>query len=115
MTLAAVAAVLAGLAVAPQAAAAAPPQKTPAAASCTTQWEVTGKRVAVRRPASGSVASPNSPVDHYLHKGDRVTSCVAAIARTESGPAYHKCGRDGHLWQVVRGGQVPQTCLKKVR
>ncbi|WP_244362283.1 hypothetical protein [Streptomyces aquilus] len=43
-----------------------------------------------------------------------MTSCVTAIARTESGPAYHKCGRDGHLWQIVRGGQVPQTCLKKV-
>lgn len=72
--------------------------------------------VAVRRPAwnEGPVAKPNSPVDHYLNRGDRVKSCVVAIARTERGPAYRKCGKDGSMWRVVQGGQVPETCLKRV-
>jgi hypothetical protein len=82
-----------------------------------TTWEVTGRTVAVRRPAwnDGPVATPNSPVHHYLHRGDRVTSCTVAIARTEHGPAYRKCGRGGNVWGIVPGGQVPRTCLKRVR
>ncbi|MFF8940371.1 hypothetical protein ACF08O_37840 [Streptomyces paradoxus] len=80
---------------------------------CSGMWEVTGRKVAVRRPAwnDGPVATTTSPVHHYLHRGDRVTSCTVAVARTESGPAYRKCGKAKSLWRVVRGGQVPQTCL----
>ncbi|MBD0844263.1 hypothetical protein ICC28_37075 [Streptomyces sp. TRM68416] len=85
------------------------------AASCTAKWEVTWKKVAVRKPAANQlVARPDSRVVRYLYRGDVVTSCYAAVARTESGPAYTKCGRGGNLWQIVRGGQVPQTCLKRV-
>ncbi|MFD9984002.1 hypothetical protein ACFWZJ_26865 [Streptomyces massasporeus] len=61
----------------------------------------------------GPVAKTTSPVHHYLRRGDRVTSCVVAVARTESGPAYRKCGKAGNVWRVVPGGQVPQTCLKR--
>ena len=94
----------------PTAAAAAPP-----AAACTKKWEVTGRKVAVRMPRGNApVASPNSPVVRYLHRGDVVTSCVEALARTQSGPAYRKCGRGGHIWRIVRGGQVPATCLKRL-
>lgn len=98
-----------------EAAAAQRPVTAPAK-PCSTWWEVTGKTVAVRRPAwnEGPVAKPNSPVDHYLHRGDRVKSCVVAIARTERGPAYRKCGKDGSIWRVVQGGQVPETCLERV-
>ncbi|ELP69513.1 hypothetical protein STRTUCAR8_00025 [Streptomyces turgidiscabies Car8] len=98
---------------------AAPAQRSvavPASTPCSTWWEVTGKKVAVRRPSwnEGPVATPSSPVHHYLRKGDRVVSCIVAIARTQSGPAYRKCGRDGSAWRVVQGGQVPATCLKRV-
>ncbi|MCW8383912.1 hypothetical protein [Streptomyces justiciae] len=94
---------------------------TAAAAPCTTTYKVTGKSVAVRRPAwnEGPVAKVNSPVVRTLHRGDEVTSCAVAIARTNSGPAYHKCGKDGHTWRIVKddrngkGGQVPATCLKR--
>lgn len=48
-------------------------------------------------------------------EGGQVTSCTVTVARTESGPAYRKCGKTGSLWRVVPGGQVPQTCLKRVR
>ncbi|WP_309049164.1 hypothetical protein [Streptomyces sp.] len=90
------------------------PATAPAAAACTKKWEVTGKKVAVRMPRGNApVASPDSPVVRYLHRGDVVTSCVEAIARTQSGPAYRKCGREGHVWRIVRGGQVPATCLKR--
>lgn len=87
----------------------------PAAAPCTTQWRAV-ETVAVRRPAwnEDPVATMRTRVDHYLHRGDVVTSCVAAMARTETGPAYRACGHDGYLWQIVRGGQVPRTCLKRV-
>ncbi|MGW5043047.1 hypothetical protein ACWEQK_33390 [Streptomyces parvulus] len=86
----------------------------PTAAQCVTKWRVTGKKVAVRMPEGNApVASPASPVVRYLHRGDVVTSCVEAIARTQSGPAYRKCGRGGHVWRIVRGGQVPATCLKR--
>ncbi|GAA5216856.1 hypothetical protein [Streptomyces thinghirensis] len=91
------------------------PAAAPPAAKCTAKWKVTGKKVAVRMPEGDRpVASPDSPVVRYLHRGDVVTSCVAAIARTQSGPAYHKCGRGGHVWRIVRGGQVPATCLKRL-
>ncbi|KES02975.1 hypothetical protein BU52_33025 [Streptomyces toyocaensis] len=95
--------------------AAAPSQPTVVDATpCTTKWKVTGKKVAVRMPKGDApVASSNSPVVRYLHRGDVVTSCVEAIARTQSGPAYRKCGRDGHVWRIVRGGQVPATCLNR--
>ncbi|WP_316784329.1 hypothetical protein [Streptomyces sasae] len=86
-----------------------------AARPCTTMWQVTQK-TPVRRPApqDGPVATMRSPIHHYLHKGDVVPSCVIAIARTESGPAYQACGGPGSIWRIVPGGQVPQTCLKRV-
>ncbi|MFI7396230.1 hypothetical protein [Streptomyces tendae] len=88
---------------------------TPSVKACTKKWEVTGKKVAVRMPEdSKPVASPDSPVVRYLHRGDVVTSCIEALARTWSGPAYRKCGRGGHVWRIVRGGQVPATCLKRL-
>ncbi|WP_229916894.1 hypothetical protein [Streptomyces fructofermentans] len=70
----------------------------------------------MRKPAwnDGPVATPNSPIVRYLHRGDIVTSCVAAIARTHQGPAYRKCGTGGHIWRIVQGGQVPATCLQKL-
>ncbi|MCF1646026.1 hypothetical protein [Streptomyces indiaensis] len=73
--------------------------------------------MAVRRPAwnDGPVATTTSPLHHYLHRGDRVTSCTVVVARTETGPAYRKRGKAGSLWRIVRGGQVPQTYLKRVR
>ncbi|MET8218085.1 hypothetical protein [Streptomyces hirsutus] len=111
------AAMVAALAVTPAPTAAAPSAlSAPSAAPCTTKWKVTGKKVAVRRPAPNEppVATMRTQVDHYLHRGDVVTSCVVAIGRTEGGPAYRACGKDGHLWRVVRGGQVPQTCLKRL-
>ncbi|WP_406011171.1 hypothetical protein OG440_37315 [Streptomyces sp. NBC_00637] len=97
-------------------AAAVPARPAATSTPCTTVWEVTGKKVAVRRPAwnEGPVAKPDSPVDHSLRRGQRVTSCIVAIARTERGPAYRACGRHGSTWRVVPGGQIPQTCLKKV-
>ncbi len=106
-------AVLGGM-TAPQASAGVPEQAT-AARACSAKYEVTGRKVAVRMPEGNApVASPDSPVVRYLHRGDVVRSCVEAIARTQSGPAYHKCGRGGHVWRIIRGGQVPATCLKRV-
>ncbi|MFG2435758.1 hypothetical protein [Streptomyces sp. NPDC048508] len=69
----------------------------------------------MRRPAwnDGPVARPDSPVDHYVHRGDVLASCVSAVARTPSDPAYRKCGRTGSPWRVVRGGQIPATCLRR--
>ncbi|MFD6550780.1 hypothetical protein [Streptomyces sp. NPDC058398] len=71
--------------------------------------------VVVRRSAwnDGLVAKPNSPVDHYVRRGDVIVSCVDAIARTASGPTYRKCGRTGSVWRVVHGGQIPATCVKR--
>ncbi|QIP75451.1 hypothetical protein EZV63_36280 [Streptomyces sp. VN1] len=111
-------AVVAGLVATPVMAAPAPATPTVSSVSsakaCTTKWRVTGKKVAVRMPrGSAPVASPDSPVVRYLHQGDVVTSCVEAIARTQSGPAYRKCGKGGHVWRIVRGGQVPATCLNR--
>ncbi len=40
----------------------------------------------------------DSPIHHYLRKGQVVRSCVVAVARTESGPAYRACGGEGHFW-----------------
>lgn len=108
-----VAAVLAGLASAPAASTAAALTIAPTA-SCATQWKAT-QRVAVRRPgpADGPVATMKSPIHHHLKKGQIVRSCVVAVARTQSGPAYRACGGEGHIWRIVSGGQVPQTCLKR--
>ncbi|MEU6460163.1 hypothetical protein [Streptomyces sp. NPDC047065] len=105
--------VVTGLVTAPHASAGIPERA--AAAACTARYEVVGKKVAVRKPTNNApVAAADSPVVRYLHRGDVVRSCVAAIARTESGPAYRKCGRGGHVWRVVRGGQAPATCLRKL-
>ncbi|MER7982749.1 hypothetical protein [Streptomyces sp. NPDC095817] len=60
------------------------------------------------------MARSDSPVDHYVHRGDVLASCTAAIARTLGGPAYRKCGRTGSVWRVVRGGQIPATCLRRI-
>jgi hypothetical protein len=109
--------VLAGAGMAPSASAEAPARSVAAVgkAPCSTKYVVIGENVAVRRPAwnDGTVARPDSPVVKTLKRGHVVTSCVTMIARTASGPAYHKCGRDGHLWRVAEGGQIPATCLKK--
>lgn len=49
---------------------------TPVARRCAT-YKVIGKKVAVRRPASGqNSATTSSRVDHYVHRGDRVRSCI---------------------------------------
>jgi len=114
MTAAAATAATLAVLVTPSVAQAAP-TAAKAAKSCSTRWEAV-QRVAVRRPGpqDGPVATMNSPVDHHLRKGQVVTSCVVAVARTESGPAYRACGADGHLWRIVRGGQVPQSCLRRV-
>ncbi|RSS17462.1 hypothetical protein EF914_24855 [Streptomyces sp. WAC05458] len=70
--------------------------------ACATKWKVTGKKVVVRTPEGNApVAAPDSPVARYLHRGDVVRSCVEAIARTQSGPAYHKRGRGGHVLRIV--------------
>jgi hypothetical protein len=113
---AAAAVVLARVLATPGAAAAASSWHASAQAACATEYRVTGRVVAVRRPAwnDGPVARPNSPVDHYVHRGDVLVSCVEAIGRAESGPAYRKCGRTGSVWRVVRGGQIPATCVKRV-
>jgi hypothetical protein len=72
---------------------------------------VTGKKVAVRRPAKDEFsARPNSPVDHCVHRGDRLRSCVMTFNR--GGPQYRACGRYGRDWYVVRGGQIPTTCVR---
>ncbi|MFE9813124.1 hypothetical protein [Streptomyces sp. NPDC005548] len=60
------------------------------------------------------MARSDSPVDHYVRRGDVLLSCVQAMAHTEQGPAYRKCGRAGSVWRVVRGGQVPATCLRRI-
>lgn len=113
MTAAAVAAATLAALVMPSAAQAAPVAAK--AEPCTTQWKAV-QRVAVRRPGplDGPVATMNSPVHHHLRKGQIVTSCVVAIARTASGPAYRACGGEGHMWRIVSGGQVPQSCLRRV-
>ena len=104
----------------PQASAAVPARSATVAAAkaeCTTKYRVTGRKVAVRRPAwndTNVVATPSSPVVRTLKRGRVVTSCTTMIARTEGGPAYHKCGKDGHLWRVAEGGQIPATCLEKI-
>jgi hypothetical protein len=118
LLLAAMAAALVVMPAAPTEAIAAPSTASSLNANpCTTKWKVTGKKVAVRRPAWNEppVATMRTRVDHYLHRGDVVTSCRVAIARTTSGPAYRACGKGGHVWRIVRGGQVPQTCLQRLR
>ncbi|MGW2748113.1 hypothetical protein [Streptomyces sp. NPDC001450] len=113
------AAALTGGLAAPQASAAAAPSAAshPVARKCT-KVQVTGKTVAVRRPpdsAPNPVAKPDSPVVRYIHRGDILTTCVTAIARTDNGrPAYTKCGRGGWTWHVVQGGQIPATCTKRL-
>ncbi|MFD0069309.1 hypothetical protein ACFV99_16825 [Streptomyces sp. NPDC059944] len=115
MTSTAAVAVLAGVLIAPAASAAVPARPAAAGPACMTTYTVTGRTVAVRHPAwnDGPVARPDSPVDHYVHRGDVLASCTAAIARTPSGPAYRKCGRTGSTWRVVQGGQIPATCLRR--
>ncbi|QWB23784.1 MULTISPECIES: hypothetical protein [Streptomyces] len=73
---------------------------------------VTGKKVAVRRPGKDEFsARPNSPVHHYVYRGDRLRSCVMTFNRGE--PRYRACGRWGTDWYIVRGGQIPATCVKR--
>ncbi|MFD0305250.1 hypothetical protein [Streptomyces sp. NPDC127119] len=114
-TAATVTAPLSGLALSatPAAASAPAPAHAPAAAPCTTKWRAV-QRVAVRRPGpyDGRIAT-NSPTHQPLSRGQAVRSCAAAIAQTQSGPAYQACGKDGNLWRIVPGGQVPQTCLRR--
>ncbi|MEY2244891.1 hypothetical protein AB8A21_18585 [Streptomyces sp. BF23-18] len=116
MTSVATAAAIAGLLSAPDAVAEVRAYAAAPMAACTTKYKVTGRVVAVRRPAwnGGLVARPDSPVDHYVHRGDVLVSCFDAIARTERGPAYRKCGRTGSVWRVVRGGQIPATCVHRI-
>ncbi|MEU5483480.1 hypothetical protein [Streptomyces mirabilis] len=114
MTAAAVTAATLAALVTPSVAQAAP-TTVKVAEPCPTRWKAV-ERVAVRRPGpqDGPVATMNSPVDHHLRKGQVVTSCVVAVARTESGPAYRACGAEGNLWRIVPGGQVPQSCLRRL-
>ncbi|MFE0107078.1 hypothetical protein [Streptomyces sp. NPDC059009] len=111
INVAAAAVVAAGVLTGSQAVAAAAQPTGQAAAKCT-NLVVTGKTVAVRRPPNDENATPNSPVDHYVHKGDRLRSCVMTFNR--GGNSYFKCGRSGSDWYLVRGGQIPETCVRKV-
>jgi hypothetical protein len=80
--------------------------------------KITGKKVAVRRPAGDApVARPDSPVVRYVHRGEVIRNnfCLIALGRTNSGPLYRKCGKDGYDWYIVVGGQVPVTCAQRVR
>jgi hypothetical protein len=110
-----VAALAAMPAAATSTAAASSASSVPSVKQCATKWVVTGRKVAVRRPAWNEppVATQRTRVDHYLYRGDVVRSCVVAIARTDGAPAYRACGKAGHVWRVVKGGQVAQTCLKR--
>ncbi len=87
------------------------------AAQCSTWWTVTGKKVAVRRPAPDRTsATSSSPVVRYLHRGDRIKSCLTTHNRGSSASSYTKCGRHGTDWLIVRGpkgGQVPLACVKR--
>ncbi|MGW3956980.1 hypothetical protein ACWEKM_40200 [Streptomyces sp. NPDC004752] len=79
--------------------------------------KITGKKVAVRRPEGNTkVAQPDSPIVRYVHRGDVIRNnfCLIALGRTNSGPLYHKCDKDGWNWYIVVGGQVPVTCAKRV-
>lgn len=80
-------------------------------APCTSAWKAV-RKVAVHRPAwnEGQVATTRSPVERYLRRGERVTSCVVAVGREAS--RYRECG-GGRLWRVVPGGQVPARCLER--
>jgi len=118
MTMAAVVTAALGTMLAPAAEAAPAPAAAVHATTakpCTSKWQAK-QRIAVRRPGphDGPVATMQSPIHYHLRKGQVVTSCYVAVARTESGPAYEACGGEGHLWRIVPGGQVPQTCLKRV-
>lgn len=73
---------------------------------------VTGEKVAVRRPAANETsATPRSPIHHYVHRGDRLRSCVMTFNR--GGVQYRECGRYGRDWYIVRGGQIPETCVRE--
>ncbi|MFD0055067.1 hypothetical protein ACFVHR_15175 [Streptomyces sp. NPDC127168] len=107
-------AALATSALLPPAAEAASAPTAASAKACATKWKAK-QRVAVRRPGpnDGPVATMRSPIHHHLRKGQVVRSCVVAVDRTVSGPAYRACGGEGHVWRIVPGGQVPQSCLKR--
>jgi hypothetical protein len=84
----------------------------PEAKRCAT-YKVVGRKVAVRRPANNAhSATSSSPVDHYVHRGDRVRSCLTTFNRGGA-PVYYKCGKRGTDYRLVRGGQIPTTCLKR--
>ncbi|MDQ0408865.1 hypothetical protein ABVB69_32300 [Streptomyces sp. NPDC000349] len=115
MIAAATAAALAASALLPSAAEAASAPTAAPAKACASKWKAK-QRVAVRRPGpqDGPVATMRSPIHHHLRKGQVVRSCVVAVGRTVSGPAYRACGGEGHVWRIVPGGQVPQSCLKRL-
>ncbi|RDD85057.1 hypothetical protein DVZ84_31430 [Streptomyces parvulus] len=115
MIAAATTAALAASILFPSAAEAASAPAAAPAKACATKWKAK-QRVAVRRPGphDGPVATMRSPIHHYLRKGQVVRSCVVAVARTVSGPAYRACGGEGHVWRIVPGGQAPQSCLKRL-
>ncbi|MGW7820924.1 hypothetical protein ACWGLF_22960 [Streptomyces puniciscabiei] len=80
--------------------------------------KITGRTVAVRRPQGDApVDRPDSPGVRYVHRGDvsRNNFCLIALGRTNRGPLYRKCGKDGYDWYLVVGGQVPVTCAQRVR
>ncbi|NGO40632.1 hypothetical protein [Streptomyces ureilyticus] len=86
--------------------------EAPARAAACKTIKITGGKVAVRMPDRGdTVADSNDRVTRYVYRGDKLRSCVIAIGR---GQTYTKCGRTGYDWYIVRGGQVPLTCAKRV-
>ncbi|MBM7173984.1 hypothetical protein JQK87_37635 [Streptomyces sp. G44] len=83
----------------------------PAKASSCTTIKITGKKVAVRMPDRGDkVADSDDPVTRYVHKGDKLRSCLIAKGFSTT---YNKCHKTGTDWYLVRGGQVPLTCAKR--
>lgn len=72
MTSVAAAAVFAGVLAAPEASAAVSGTACGRRGCVCDTYKVTGKTVAVRRPAwnDAPVTRPESPVDHYVHRGD---------------------------------------------
>ncbi|MGW0135219.1 hypothetical protein [Streptomyces sp. NPDC003299] len=89
------------------------PEAVPAAASGSScVWlTVTGEKVAVRRPAGNETsANLRSRVDHYVYRGDRLRSCLMTFNRGDV--RYRACGRYGRDWYIVRGGQIPETCVR---
>ncbi|MFD8723878.1 hypothetical protein ACFV2H_39490 [Streptomyces sp. NPDC059629] len=64
---------------------------------------------------NATVAGPDSPVVRYVHRGDVIRNNfrLIALGRSNSGPVYRECGKDGYDWYIVVGGQVPVTCAER--